>query len=187
MLAPPTDLEIVKYGHPVLRQKGGKIGRITGDVRNLVHRMVDLLHKANGLGLAANQVGIARQVAVVEIDGKLTPLIDPEIVSMKGAEAGEEGCLSLPRLFGIVTRPTQVTISARDLSGKRIKIRAEGLMARALMHEIDHLNGRLFIDQVDNASLHWSIRASEEGDVVVQPTTLEDALKVFTTAPRAGK
>ena len=187
MVDKPTDLEIVKYGHPVLRQKGGKIGRITGDVRNLVHRMVEVLHRANGLGLAANQVGIPRQVAVVEIDGKLTPLIDPEIVSMKGAEAGEEGCLSLPRLFGIVPRPTQVTISARNLSGKRIKIRAEGLMARALMHEIDHLNGRLFIDQVDHSTLHWSVRTSEEGDIVVQPTTLEDALKVFTTAPRAGK
>jgi peptide deformylase len=187
MLAEPTNLEIVKYGHPVLRQKGEKIGRITGDIRNLVHRMADLLHKANGLGLAANQVGIPRQVAVVEIDGKLTPLIDPEIVSMKGAEDGEEGCLSLPRLFGIVTRPTQVTISARNLSGRKVKIRAEGLMARALMHEIDHLNGRLFIDQVDQSSLHWSIRTSEEGDVVLQPTTLEDALKVFTAAPRASK
>ncbi len=187
MVDKPTDLEIVKYGHPVLRQKGGKIGRITGDVRNLVHRMVEVLHRANGLGLAANQVGIPRQVAVVEIDGKLTPLIDPEIVSMRGAEAGEEGCLSLPRLFGIVARPTQVTISARNLSGKRTSIRAEGLMARALMHEIDHLNGRLFIDQVDHSSLHWSVRTSEEGDIVIQPTTLEDALKVFTTAPRAGK
>lgn len=180
-------LEIVKYGHPVLRQKGEKIGRITDEVRNLVYRMVDVLHRANGLGLAANQIGIPRQVAIVEIDGKVTPLIDPEIVSAKGEEPGEEGSLSLPRLFGLVTRPAQVVVRARDLHGKRIKIKAEGLMARALMHEIDHLNGRLFIDHVDESSLHWSIRVSEEGELVLQPTTLEDALKVFGTALRGDR
>ena len=186
MVRKPTDLEIVRYGHPALRQRGEKIGRITDELRNLVHRMVDLMHKANGLGLAANQVGIPRQVAVVEIDGKVTPLVDPEIVNAKGVEPAEEGCLSLPRLYGTVARPTQVVVRARDLSGRKVKIRAEGMLARALVHEIDHLNGRLFIDQVDHASLHWSIRTSDDGEVVVQPTTLEDALKVFTTAHRGG-
>lgn len=179
--------EIVRYGHPVLRQRGERVGRITDDVRNLVFRMVEVLHRANGLGLAANQIGIPRQIAIVDIDGKVTPLIDPEIVSAKGEEDGEEGCLSLPRLFGLVRRPTQVVVRARDLNGKRFKLKADGLMARALMHEIDHLNGRLFIDQVDRDSLHWSIRASEGGELVLQPTTLEDALKAFTVALRGER
>lgn len=177
-------LEIVKYGHPVLRQPAARVGRITDDVRVLVQRMVEAMRRARGLGLAANQLGIPRQVAVVEIEGKLTPLVDPEIVSMKGGEAGDEGCLSLPRLYGIVTRPTEVVVRARDLSGKRIKIKAEGLLARALVHEIDHLHGRLFIDRVDQSTLHWSLQAGPEEEVVVQPTTLEEALKVFTAAQR---
>lgn len=182
----PERLEIVKYGHPALRQVGGRVGRVTEEVRALVQRMVEAMHRAKGLGLAANQLGIPRQVAVVEIEGKLTPLVDPEIVSMKGSEPGDEGCLSLPRLYGIVTRPTEVVVRARDLSGKRIRIKAEGLLARALMHEIDHLNGRLFIDRVDESTLHWSVQTGGEEEVVVQATTLEEALKVFTVA-RRGK
>ena len=187
MTGEKSELEIVKYGHPALRQKGEKVGRITEEVRELVHRMADVMHRANGLGLAANQVGIPRQIAIVEIDGKLTPLIDPEIVSAKGAEPAEEGCLSLPRLFGMDSRPSQVVVRARDLSGKKVKVRAEGLLARALLHEIDHLNGRLFVDHVDESTLHWSVRTSEEGEIIVQPTTLEEALKVFASAHRGDK
>lgn len=180
------DLQIVRYGHPALRQKAARVGRVTNEVRALVERMVELMQRAHGLGLAANQVGVPRQVAVVEIDGKVTPLVDPEIVSVRGEETIEEGCLSLPRLYGQVTRPAQVVVKARDLSGKRIRVRAEGLVARALLHEIDHLNGRLFIDHVDQSSLHWSLQTGQNGEVVVQPTTLADALKVFTSA-RGGE
>jgi peptide deformylase len=180
-------LEIVRYGHPALRQRAARVGRITADVKALVQQMVEVMHQARGLGLAANQLGIARQVAVVEIDGKVTPLVDPEIVSVKGEEASEEGCLSLPRLYGVVSRPTQVVVRARDLSGKRIKIKAEGLLARALMHELDHLNGQLFIDRVDRSTLHWSIRTGEDGELVIQPTTLEEALKVFASARRGDQ
>jgi len=177
-------IEIVRYGHPVLRQQAARVGRVTDDVRALVARMTDVMRRANGLGLAANQVGVPRRVAVVEIDGKVIPLVDPEIVSAKGSEPGEEGCLSLPRLYGQVARPTRVVVRARDLSGKRIKLRAEGLLARALLHEIDHLNGQLFVDRADPSTLHWSIRTGENDEVIVQPTSLEDALKVFTSARR---
>ncbi len=180
------DLKIVRYGSPILRQKTAPVGRVTEDVKELLERMLPVLREAHGVGLAANQVGFSRRLAVIEIDGEVTHLIDPEIISSKGEETSDEGCLSLPRLFGEVTRPAQVVVRARDLKGKWIKVRGEGLMARALCHEIDHLNGRLFIDRVDPETLHWLIRAGREEEPVLQPTTLEDALKVFENAARAG-
>ena len=180
------DIAIVRYGHPALRQKAALVRRVTDDVKALVARMVEVMRSAHGLGLAANQLGIPRRVAVVEIDGELTALIDPQIVSARGTESLEEGCLSLPRLYGDVARPTKVVVRARDLSGKRIKVTAEGLLARALCHELDHLNGELFIDTVDESTLHWLVGMTEEGEQVTQATTLEDALKVFSASGRSG-
>jgi peptide deformylase len=177
------DLTIVRYGHPVLRRKAEPVGRVTADVRRLANRMANLMREARGVGLAANQVGVPRQIAVIEIDGKLTPLIDPEIVSTRGEETTDEGCLSLPRLYAQVPRPTRVVVRARNLAGRRVKIEAEGLLARALCHEIDHLNGRLFVDRiVDYDSLYWLVGHSEDGELITQPTTLEEALKVFSAA-----
>ena len=179
------ELKIVHYGHPALREKARSVRRITQGVRDLVHQMAELMRAARGLGLAANQVGVPRRIAVLEIDEKLTPLIDPEIISADGSASTEEGCLSLPRLYGEVARPTHVVVRARDLSGKRIKLTAEGLLARALCHEIDHLNGKLFIDSADQSTLYWLVGHTEEGEAITQPTTLTDALKVFTTARRS--
>jgi peptide deformylase len=180
------DLTIVRYGHPMLRRKAEPVGRVTSDIRRLANRMADLMREARGVGLAANQVGVPRQLAVIEIDGKLTPLIDPEIVSSRGEEITDEGCLSLPRLYAHVPRPVHVVVRARNLSGRRVKIEAEGLLARALCHEIDHLNGRLFVDRiVDHDSLYWLVGHSEEGEPLTQSTTLEDALKVFSAATRS--
>jgi peptide deformylase len=157
---------------------------VSGDVEKLVERMVELMRAARGLGLAANQVGVPRRVAVVEIDEAPTPLLDPEIVSAEGRERGQEGCLSLPKLYGEVARPTRVVVRARTLSGKRVRIAAEGMLARALCHEVDHLNGKLFIDEVDEATLHWLVGHTEEGEPITQPTALRDALKVLTAARR---
>ncbi len=112
----------------------------------------------------------------------VTPLIDPEIVSSRGSEVSDEGCLSLPRLFAEVSRPAEVVVRARDLHGKWIKVHGEGLLARALCHEIDHLNGRLFIDRADPDTFHWLLRAGPDDEPIVQPTTLDEALKVFLTA-----
>jgi peptide deformylase len=126
-------------------------------------------------------------VAVVEVEDRLIPLIDPELVSAKGSEVMEEGCLSLPRLYGNVARPAQVVVRARDLEGRRFKIRGEGLLARALLHELDHLSGKLFIDDVDQATLHWTVRSGQDGEIVCQPTTLEEALKVFLAARTGGE
>jgi len=182
--APDAKLKIVHYGHPALRQQAARIPRATEDLKRLVQRMVDLMRDSRGLGLAANQVGLPLRVAVVEWEGEPRVLVNPEIVSAKGEEVAEEGCLSVPRLYGNVTRPAEVVVRARDLSGRKLKLRAEGMLARALCHEVDHLNGRLFVDRVDESTLHWFIRTTQEGEVVTQPTTLEDALKVFTAASR---
>jgi peptide deformylase len=178
----PKDLTIVQYGHPALRQSAAPVRRVTGDVEALVVRMVELMRAARGIGLAANQVGIPRRIAVVEIDEVPTALVDPEIVSAEGQELAEEGCLSLPRLYGDVTRPTRVVVRARNLGGKRLRVTAEGLLARALCHEVDHLNGRLFIDSVDEETLHWLVGHTDAGEPVTQPTTLDDALRVFAVA-----
>ncbi len=181
------DLTIVRYGHPALREKAVPVRRVTDSVRRLIERMVELMRAARGLGLAANQLGIPQRVAVVEIDDRFTPLIDPEIVSATGSETGEEGCLSLPRLYGNVPRPTRVVVRARDLFGKRIKLTADGMMARALCHEIDHLNAKLFVDRADESSLYWLMGHTEEGEPITQQTTLEDALKVFVAARPSEK
>ena len=178
------ELKIVRYGHPALRRKAAPVRRAIGEVRDLVERMVELMRAANGVGLAANQVGVPRRVAVVDVDGEVAVLVDPELVSAKGSQTVEEGCLSLPRLYGDVVRPARVTVRARDLSGKRIKLSAEGLLARALCHEIDHLNGKLFVDEADESTLHWLVGTSEEGEQIIEPTTLEEALKVFIAARR---
>ncbi len=176
------ELKIVRYGHPALRQRAKKVGRLTSDVKDLVNQMVEVMRSARGLGLAANQIGVPRRIAVVEIEDRLTPLINPEIVSAKGAESSDEGCLSLPRLYGNVERPTQVVVRARSLTGKPITIEAEGLLARALCHEVDHLNGKLFVDTADVESLYWVVGHTEEGEPVTQATTLENALKVLAAA-----
>ncbi|HUU53912.1 MAG TPA: peptide deformylase [Armatimonadota bacterium] len=177
-----NDLKIVHYGHPGLRQKAKRVGRATADLRDLANRMVELMRASHGLGLAANQVGILRRIVVVETGEAAAVLVNPEIVSAEGAETAEEGCLSFPRLYGSVERPAEVVVRARDLSGKRFKMQGEGRLARALCHEIDHLNGDLFVDRVDEETLHWLVGETDEGEAVTQATTLEEALKVFTAA-----
>lgn len=179
---PSPELKIVRYGHPALRQPAKRIGRVTPEVRELVGMMTELMRSARGLGLAANQVGMARRVAVVEIADELTALINPEIVSARGAEATDEGCLSLPRLYGSVERPAEVVVRARDLTGRQVEIEAEGMLARALCHEIDHLDGKLFVDSAERDTLYWLVGQTEEGEPLTQATTLEDALRVFAAA-----
>jgi len=184
MTDPTTGLKIVRYGHPALRRKTAPVGRVTDEVKDVIARLLSVMRAAAGVGLAANQIDLNRRLAVIEIDGKVIPLIDPEIVSRKGSEVADEGCLSLPRLFGEVERPTEVVVRARDLSGKWVKIRGEGLLARALCHEVDHLDGRLFIDRADDSTLHWVIRTPGDEEAISQPTTREEALRIFLNAYR---
>lgn len=145
-------LDIRMLGDPVLRRKAEPVGAVDDDVRGLLEDLYETMYDADGVGLAAPQVGIERRVAVVDIrDGEIGPveLIDPEVVEQSEQEAtGEEGCLSIPGLSELVDRPANVVVETLDREGEKRRIEAEGLFARALQHEIDHLNGILFLDRI---------------------------------------
>jgi len=148
--------EIRKYPDPVLKKKTAPIETIDDAVNRLIDDMVETMHAASGVGLAANQVGISLQLAVIDIgehggEGKKHPLvvlINPEIISQEGSVLAEEGCLSVPDFRETVKRAARVKVRAKDRMGKPFEMEAEGLMAKALQHEIDHLNGILFIDRM---------------------------------------
>ena len=135
-------------GSPVLRQRSAEVGPVDDEVRRLVDDMFETMDAARGVGLAANQVGIARRIAVVDADGDRFAMIDPVIVETEGVATAEEGCLSIPEIYADVTRPERVVIEAFDREGDRYRREATGLKARAIQHEIDHLDGVLFTDRL---------------------------------------
>ena len=116
----------------------------------LLRDMADTMYKADGVGLAAPQVGILRRVVVIDVGDGLVELVNPEIISAEGEQGGSEGCLSVPGKRGYVVRPQKVTVRAQDRKGKSFEVTGEGLFARALCHEIDHLDGKLYIDIMDH-------------------------------------
>ena len=135
-------------GSPVLRRRSAEIGAPDDEVRRLVEDMFETMDASKGVGLAANQVGVARRVAVVDADGDRFVMIDPVILEAEGRTTAEEGCLSIPDIFGEVARPERVVLEATDLEGNRYRRDATGLKARAIQHEIDHLDGILFLDHL---------------------------------------
>jgi peptide deformylase len=135
-------------GSPVLRQHSQEVKAIDDEVRRLVEDMFDTMDASRGVGLAANQVGVARRVAVVDADGDRFAIIDPVIIETEGRATAEEGCLSIPDIYGDVTRPERVVIEALDIQGNLFRKDATGLKARAIQHEIDHLDGILFLDHL---------------------------------------
>ena len=135
-------------GSPVLRQHSQEVKTVNDEVRRLVEDMFETMDAAKGIGLAANQVGVNRRVAVVDVDGDRFVMIDPKIVETEGRAVAEEGCLSIPDIYGDVTRPDRVVIEAVDSAGNRYRKDATGLKARAIQHEIDHLDGILFLDHL---------------------------------------
>jgi peptide deformylase len=135
-------------GSPVLRRRSDEIGAPDEEVRRLVADMFETMDAARGVGLAANQVGVARRVAVVDADGDRFAMIDPVILESEGKATAEEGCLSIPDIYGDVTRAERVVLEATDLEGNRYRRDATGLKARAIQHEIDHLDGILFLDHL---------------------------------------
>ncbi|MGM9635729.1 MAG: peptide deformylase [Candidatus Avispirillum sp.] len=138
---------IVKEGDPVLRGKCREVTEITPRIITLLDDMRDTLHAADGCGLAAPQVGIKRRIAIVEVeDGDLIELINPVIIAKDGRQREVEGCLSLPGKWGYTERPMTVTVRACDRNGQEFTVTGSGLKARALCHEIDHLDGVLFTD-----------------------------------------
>ena len=142
-------LKIVKYGDEILRKVCRPVEKITPRTLTLLDDMVETMRAANGCGLAAPQVGILRRIAVVEVEeGEVIELINPRIVAFAGKQKEVEGCLSLPGQSGITERPLAVTVRAKNRAGEEIEIKGKGLLARALCHELDHLDGKLYIDRL---------------------------------------
>lgn len=150
--------EIRKFPDPVLRKKTDRVEKIDSSLERLIDDMIETMHAAPGVGLAANQVGVPLQLAVIDVttredkeQGRRRPLvviINPEMLTMEGSVVEEEGCLSLPEYADTVKRAAKVRVRAQDRTGKVFEIEAEGLLAKALQHEIDHLNGLLFVDRL---------------------------------------
>lgn len=148
-----AERSIVLYGDPVLREKSVPIAAIDDAVRSLVADMIDTLHEARGLGLAAVQIGVPRRVFIVDLSAvditqSLTVFINPEILATSGEVEYEEGCLSFPDIYQKITRAATVRVRATDLDGQSFEIEAGGMVARAILHEYDHLEGVLFIDHI---------------------------------------
>ncbi len=141
-------LKIVKEGDPILRKTSRPVDGITPRILTLLDDMKDTLHKANGCGLAAVQVGVLRRIVLVETEeGKLYEMINPEIVASEGEQEDLEGCLSIPDVWGITHRPMSVTVRYTDRHGKTVTASGTELTARAFCHELDHLDGHLFTDR----------------------------------------
>ena len=165
-------LEVIKYGHPVLRQKGARIEKITPEIKSLAADMLETMHLNKGVGLAAQQVGKALQLVVIdarevkerpstlELKGKPADvsdfmplvLINPEIKPSGEPADDREGCLSFPGIYAEITRQEHVDVKALNAKGKLIEFRCGGLLARAIQHEVDHVNGILFIDRMSVAT-----------------------------------
>ena len=141
-------LQLHLLGSPVLRQRSAEVGAVGDDERRLIDDLFETMDAAKGVGLAANQVGVARRVAVIDADGQRFAMVDPVIVSSEGSDSAEEGCLSIPDVFGDVTRPERVVLDALDGNGQPFRLEASGLVARAIQHELDHLDGILFLDHL---------------------------------------
>ena len=142
--------KIVQYGDDTLRRVCRPVETITPAILTLLDDMAETMHAADGVGLAAPQVGVLRRIAIVETEpGKLIELINPKIIAMAGEQEGSEGCLSLPNQFGVVKRPMHVTVRATDRHGKTFEMSGSELLARAFCHEIEHLDGKLFIDSAE--------------------------------------
>jgi peptide deformylase len=143
---------IVALGNPVLRNKSRTVTRFDEAIRTLVQDMIETMRDAPGVGLAAPQIGVPLRVAVVEAEeGQVHVIVNPEIVEAEGEHVLDEGCLSVPGYWGRVTRAEKVTVKALDANGEEVRISAaEGLLGQALQHEIDHLNGMVYIDRLDS-------------------------------------
>jgi peptide deformylase len=165
-------LEIVQYGDPVLRAKGKRIEHVDDRVRELAQNMIETMHAANGVGLAAQQVGEPVQLTVLDVSqvedrpttmklkghdvdpATAMPLIlvNPQVELGREAESGTEGCLSFPEITGEIDRAISIRVRAQDLNGDPVEIETSGFLARAIQHEVDHLNGILFIDRMSSAA-----------------------------------
>jgi peptide deformylase len=174
-------LPIVTYGHPALRAPGERITRVTPDIINLAQDMLETMNHAHGVGLAAQQVARPVQLCVIDIRGVERPsrmwiggtevdpaahmpliLLNPEVTPAKPRETATEGCLSFPEMSAEISRPARVAVKAGTLDGGEFAFETDGLLARAVQHEVDHLRGVLFIDRMDTATKHSLRREIED-------------------------
>ena len=149
---------IREEGDEILKKKSKEVEEIDDKIRDLIEDMVQTMHKYNGVGLAAVQIGVLKRILVIDIYDEKTPiikLINPVILKQKGEREVEEGCLSFPNKFAKVIRPEEVVVEGFNEKGQRIKIKATDLLAQALCHEIDHLNGEVFIDKIIPGTLEY--------------------------------
>jgi peptide deformylase len=171
-----AEREILVAGEAVLRHKAKKVTHFGPSLEALVAEMLDSMHAVNGLGLAAPQIGVPLRVIVIEMpeerdeEGRIVQpsqlyvYCNPEIVKAHGEEEVEEACLSVPGYLGLVKRATSVTVKGQDIKGHRIRTKAEGLLARAFQHEIDHLNGMLYVDRVESPEKLYHLDSEEDGE-----------------------
>ena len=142
---------IVEMGKDdILRKHSRKVTKFDHRLGVLLDDMADTMYEADGVGLAAPQVGVLKRVVVIDVGDGLVELVNPEIIASEGEQGGSEGCLSVPGKRGYVVRPERVTVKAQDRKGKPFELKAEGLFARAICHELDHLDGKLYIDIMDH-------------------------------------
>ena len=142
-------LNIVKDGDPLLHKKSRAVDTINERILTLLDDMAETMYKANGVGLAGPQIGVLRRIAVVDVGEGLLELINAEIVKSKGTQRDVEGCLSCPNEWGYVVRPNEVIVKGQDRTGKYFQLKLKEFFARAVCHELDHLDGKLFIDIAD--------------------------------------
>lgn len=192
-------LPVVKYGHPVLREKGARIDKITPEIEQLIADMFETMYDEKGVGLAAQQVGRALQLAVIDVRevkdrpstlhlkgtpvdvGALMPLvlINPSWKAVNDEVVGPEGCLSFPEIYADITRPESVDVAATNDKGETLEFRCGGLLARAIQHEYDHLHGVLFIDRMEKG-VRQKLKKSLEG---LQYTTQRDLKRAKRYSP----
>jgi peptide deformylase len=191
-------LPIVKYGHPVLRQRGKKIEAVTPEIRQFASDMIETMRAANGVGLAAQQVGRAVMLTVIDVRGADRPstmqiagadvdvgkhmplvLVNPVLSELVGEQNGGEGCLSFPGVSADIRRAEAMTVDALGLDGEPLRFRCSGLLARAIQHEVDHLNAVLFVDRMDSAT-----KAALSGDLKRLYRETEAGLKDARKASR---
>jgi len=165
-------------GSPVLREAGPPVAVVDDEVRQFVADLFETMEAARGVGLAANQVGVARRIAVVDAEGERFAMINPRIVEASGKDTAEEGCLSIPEYFAEVTRPERIILEALDEHGEPFRRELAGLPARAVQHEIDHLDGILFLDHLSllkrqRLLAKWKKEHAGDTSYVLPPQTAE--------------
>ncbi|MBA2633471.1 MAG: peptide deformylase [Chloroflexi bacterium] len=157
---------ILTADEPILRERAKRVSSFDASLHRLLDDMLETMRDAPGVGLAANQIGVPLQVAVIEVDDRVTELVNPQVVKGSGEQLDWEGCLSIPGYVAEVTRHVKVTVKARDRHGREFRVKGAELFSRALQHEIDHLNGTLYIDSLD--SLEELVRVSEAQEEVTE-------------------